>query len=197
MNQLTFKQYRQIDVIIWCVLTAVFETVASLASNRWFLLQAMTISISLTMVCLTMMRWNVYALLPSMIGALSFCIASEGQIKEYLVYCGGSFFCLLALPFLKKLGKERVRKNPPFLILFIIILYLSLVLGRWICSLAIEPSFNSLLAFLGTDVLSLLFALLVVFITRNVDGLFEDQKSYLLRLDRERKEAENTSNDLF
>lgn len=191
MNQLTFKQYRQIDLFIWCILTAVFEAIASLASNKWFVLQAMTISISLTMVAITMMRWNAFAVLPSLIGALASCIASGAETKEYLVYCGGSIFCLLALPVLKALKKDRVKKSFPYLLVFTVSLYLSLVLGRWICSLIFELSLSSILAFLGTDVLSLLFALLVLSLTKSADGLFEDQKAYLFRLERERNEQDN------
>jgi hypothetical protein len=39
-----------------------------------------------------------------------------------------------------------------------------------------------------SDLLSMGIAVLLILVLRRLDGMFEDQKSYLLRLDRERKE---------
>ena len=41
---------------------------------------------------------------------------------------------------------------------------------------------------LTTDIISLLFAFVIMFILRGVDGMIEDQKAYLFRLERQRKE---------
>ena len=73
MKQITFKQYRAIDITILCVMTAVFEAIAAMASDKWFNLQAMTVSVTLALVCITFMRWGLFALLPSFIGAFVYC----------------------------------------------------------------------------------------------------------------------------
>ncbi len=198
MNQITFKQYRNIDIVIFCILTAVFEAIASLATNRWFVLQAMAISITLTMTCITMMRWNTFAVLPSFIGAFVYCVASGGAIQQYVIYCGGSLFCLLALPILKKIGKEKVRSDFLRRTAFATLTYIFVVIGRWVFSLIFEQSIKSFLPFLTTDILSLLFAVVVLALAKNIDGLIEDQKSYLLRLDKERQEEQDANlNDNF
>lgn len=46
----------------------------------------------------------------------------------------------------------------------------------------------ALVVYLTTDIISLLFAEVIVVLLRKVDGMIEDQKSYLLRLEEERKE---------
>ncbi len=188
MKQITFKQYRQIDLAILCVLTAVFEAVATMASSTWFSLQAMTVSITLAIVCITFMRWNLFAILPSFIGAFVYCTVIRGSLAQYMIYCGGSLFVVLILPLVKKFTKDKIRNDFVIKLIFVSSAYLSIVLGRWCFSLIFEFKFNTLLAFLGTDVLSLLFAILVMVIAKNIDGLIEDQKSYLMRLEKERLE---------
>lgn len=198
MNQLTFSQYRKIDLALLCVLTAVFEFIATMATNKWFFLQAMAISITLAMTCITMFRWNAWGVLPSLVGAIVYCWVSCGTLSQFIIYCGGSLFCVAALPFLKKLGKENARTDFLKRTAFAIVTYLSITCGRWLISLIYQLSFDSLIRFISTDILSLLFAVVVLALLKNADGMIEDQKSYLLRLDRERKEEQsNNQNDDF
>lgn len=198
MKQITFKQYRNIDISILCILTAVFETIAALASDKWFVLQSMTVSITVALTCITFMRWSLYALIPSFIGAFVYCAVIGGNAKQFLIYCGGSLFVLIAFPILKKITKEKIRTDFFFKMVFACSVYLSLTLGRWICSLPFEFTLKTFVTFLGTDILSLLFAIVVLAIAKNVDGLIEDQKSYLLRLEKESKEEQEANlNDPF
>ena len=44
--------------------------------------------------------------------------------------------------------------------------------------------------FIWTDMLSLVFSLVVVYIVRLADGMFEDQKAYMFRKQREREAEE-------
>ena len=56
----------------------------------------------------------------------------------------------------------------------------------------------SFLTFITTDILSLLFAVVVMSLLKGADGMIEDQKEYLLRIDRESKEEESANlNDPF
>ncbi len=198
MKNITFKQYRTIDISILCALTVVFEAIATMASNQWFNLQAMSISISLTVACITLVRWNQFAFLPAFIGSFVYCFVSGASLSQYISYCGGSLFILLALPLMKKLTKEKIKKSFLTRALFVISAYLLIIVGRWCFSLPFAFTFNTLLAFLGTDVLSLLFAVLVLSLTASSDGFLEDQKAYLFRLERERQEEERANlNDPF
>ena len=198
MNQITFRQYKSIDLTLICIITAIFETIATLATNKWFHLQAMAISITLTMTCIAIMRWSAYAVIPSAIGSLAFCIVSVATPIQYLIYCGGSLFSLLSLFIVKCVGKEKLRRDFVWRLIFVSFTYLSTVLGRWLISLLFEPSLMSLITFITTDILSLLFAVVVMSLLKGADGMIEDQKEYLLRIDRESKEEEVANlNDPF
>ena len=198
MKQLSFKQYRNIDIFMLCLFTAIFEAIATFATIDWFALQAMAISITLAMVCIALMRWNGLAVIPALVGSFVYCVVSKATLQQFIVYCGACIFVLLALLPIKLLKKDRIRTNFVIRSVFVLATYLYIVLGRWICSLIFQPSLKSLLVFMTTDILSLVFAILVMTVVKNGDGLIEDQKSYLLRLDKERKENQFANlNDPF
>mgnify|MGYP007105065393 FL=1 len=58
-------------------------------------------------------------------------------------------------------------------------------------ALVFGASLDSLVMFLTTDSLSLLFAVVIVLIAGRLDGLFEDQRAYLIRTAEERKREQN------
>ena len=193
MKQITFKQYRTIDLVFLSLIAAIFESVATLATNYWFVKQPMAVSITLTITCIAALRWSEYALIPSLIGSIMHCIISGATIEQFLYYCAGSLLFLISIPLLKKLGKEKVRNDFIIRSFFAIVTYISIALGRWLLSLLFEANIKSLVIFLVTDILSLLFAIVVLTLAKGVDGLLEDQKSYLIRLDKERREEEEAN----
>lgn len=201
MKQISFKQYRKIDITILCILTAVFEGIATFAAgyDMWAA-QPLAVSITLTMVCIAMLRWGSLAVIPSLAGAITYCAVSGGTLKQYIIYISGGLFCLLAVPILNKLGKDNVRLDFFKRIVFILVVYASVGLGRWLVSLFFEFSLSSLIAFVLSpiELLSLLFAVIVVSLAKNADGLIEDQKSYLLRLEKEKQSDQDANtNDQF
>ena len=187
MKQITFKQYRSIDLVMLCVLTAVFEGIVTFATSEWFALQAMSVSITLAMTCIAMLRWNTFAVLPAIVGSLAFCVSSNATLQQYLIYCVGNIACLIAVPIVQRIDKEKIRLRFLRRTSFAISVYLCMALGNWIVSLLFEITISSLIAFVATDILSLLFAVLVLYICKGLDGVIEDQKAYLIRLDEERK----------
>ena len=186
-NQITFKQYRNIDLGIFCVLTAVFELIATFATSKWFPGQPMAISITLAMILIAMHRWSGFAAVIAVVGGAVFCLASSGSPEQFLIYCGGNVFALVSLIFFKLLTTSRVRESFLLVIAFSSTAYVAMALGRWLLSLPFGAGFAELVGFLVSDILSLLFAVLILWSCRAVDGLIEDQKAYLFRLERERK----------
>ena len=191
MKEITFKQYRNIDLTILAVLTAVFEAIATLASGKWFAAQPIALSVSVMMICIAMMRWSAYSAIVCAVGGAIFCLASGGNAQHYLIYMGGNLFALVSLVLFKIFGKEDIRKKIPKLLLFVFSTYFFVQLGRWLFSLFFGADLGELVAYLTTDVISLLLSIVVLILLRNVDGMIEDQKAYLLRLDKEKREAEN------
>ena len=61
-------------------------------------------------------------------------------------------------------------------------------LGRMLTSLLLGTDFQTSLGFFTTDALSLLFTGVILWIARRLDGIFENQKHYLLRIHKTEEE---------
>lgn len=190
MNQITFQQYRSLDLSIFTIVLVIFEAITTAATTKWFAAQPVAISISLALVCIVMMRWGFRAIIPAVAGGFIFCLVSGATIEQYLIYCIGNGFSLLALGVIRIFDKEVIRKSVPKLSLFALTAYLGMAFGRWLVSLAFGGDFMALVVYATTDIISLLFAEVLLLILRNTDGMIEDQKAYLLRVDREKREEQ-------
>ena len=187
MNNISFKQYRAIDLCIWVVILLIFEFVTATAAARWFPEELYTLSQTTAVLCIVMMRWGGYAVLHAVAGGAAFCLASGGSAEQFAVYCIGNCFALAALALFKAADKEKVRSKAYLTAIFTLIAFCGAQLGRWLVSLVFGAPLNSLIMFFATDSLTLLYSVVVVLVARRVDGLYEDQKSYLVRTESERK----------
>lgn len=179
------KRYQSMDLLIWTVLLFVFETVVVKAGTVWFRSQPWTLSLVPALVTIVYMRWGVYGIFYSALGGIAICFASKAGTEQYIVYVLGNLFSAASMLMLKKMGKEKIRGSVFFSLLFSTLVFLLMVLGRGVVSLVLGESVGALVDFLATDILSWVFALLIVWIARRLDGVFEDQISYLLRLKSE------------
>lgn len=191
MNNISFKQYRAIDLGIMAVILFVFETLTVLA-GKWFPMENYTLSPTTLMLCIVMMRWDGFAAIHAVVGGFAFCIVAGAEPKQFIIYCVGNCFALLGLIMLKVCGKEKVRSKIPFVLVYVVIVFISIQVGRWLVSMIFGSSFDSIITFLLADSLSLLFAAVSVLISRKMDGLFEDQKHYLIRTEEERMRERNS-----
>ena len=87
-----------------------------------------------------------------------------------------------------KVGKDRIRNSSLLSALFAVMITLFMQIGRYIVSLFIGGKIESIIDFITTDALSGVFAVVIILIVRRVDGLFEDQISYLRRIEDENEE---------
>ena len=189
---ISFRQYRTIDLILMMIILAVGEAVIVNAAKNWFPNELYILSPTVTIICIVMMRWGAFAAIHAIGGGLVFCIASGASPSQYAVYCIGNCMALAALVWFKALGKEKIKTSLPFSVLFTVTAFCGAVLGRWIVSLFFGGTVQDIFGFFASDSLSLAFAVLAVQLTRRLDGVFEDQKTYLFRVQAEknRREAE-------
>lgn len=197
---LSFKQYRAIDLTIMAVLLAISEAVVTVAATKWFPDQLFSVSTTLAIVCIVMMRWDGYAVLHAAVGGCVYCLVLGAPAQQFAIYCAGNCGALIALVLFKIVGKKRVAEKVFFSVLFVFAAYCGAESGRCAMSMILPDTmqtvrdagaWNMLIMFLTRDCISLLFAVLTVLISRRMDGLFEDQLTYLRRVnEEERKERE-------
>ena len=187
---LSFKQYRAIDLGIMLVMLAIAEALITHAATVWFPYEMYVLSPTIAIVCIVMMRWGGFAAIHAVGGGLALCLVSGAEPNQFAVYCLGNCFALVALILLKALGKEKVRSKPLLTALFTVIAFCGVQIGRWLVGLIIGGSVGDIISFFTTDSLSLIFALVAVMIARRINGLFEDQLAYLKRTQAERNKQQ-------
>ncbi len=185
-HQISFSRYRGIDLTIMAVLLAASQFLISKAI-KWFPSELYVISPVAVVVALVMMRWSGYAAIHAVLGGVLYTLFSGGGWQHYLIYGVGNTAALIALLFFKAFGKERVRLDAFLTVIFGLCVQLLMLLGRAGIAALLGYSPETCLGFITTDALSFVFTALVVWIIRRVEGLFEDQKNYLLRIERERQ----------
>ena len=189
MKQITFKEYRMLDLIIFTVFTIVFEAIATYASTKWFWAQAVSISVTLLLTCIVMMRWSGWAAIHAVAGGLVYCFCAGATTEQYIVYAVGNLAGLIALLLIKFIGKEKIRGSKLQLVLLATTAYVGMAAGRTLVSLVFAGRIQDFVLYITTDIISLLFASVVLVLIRKTDGMIEDQKAYLFRIDREEKET--------
>lgn len=174
-------EYRIIDLTIWAVMLAIFEFIIIMAARFWFPGQPFTVSLAAAVTAIVYMRWSWWGGIHAVIAGAVFCFFSGGSAEQAVIYCVGNLFSMLAVPLLLKVGKEQVRTR--FLSLVFPILVLALMQsGRALIALAMGASTGTAVAFFTTDSLSYLFTLVIIWIVGRLDGVYEDQRHYLLRI---------------
>lgn len=186
-RQISFGQYRAIDLTIMLVLQAVSQMVIHFAATVLYADQLYIVSPVAAVVALVMMRWNGWAAIHACVGGLLYALVAGGNWQHLLIYGIGNLLSLAALLMLKALGKEKIRKDALLTIIFAFLTQILMQLGRSAVAALLGYPADICIRFITTDLLSCLFCVVIVWSARRVEGLFEDQKHYLLRIQREHK----------
>lgn len=184
-NQISFSQYRTIDLSILMAMLAFSQFLIHLATFSWFPDQLYVVSPVAGITALVMMRWSGYAAVHALLGGVVFTALSGGTWEQFLIYGAGNLLALVMLTLFRIFGKEKIRKDAFLSVVFALGTQLLMQLGRaGVAALLGHPA-DVCIRFITTDVLSCLFTMLIIWIVRRVEGLFEDQKLYLLRIQEE------------
>lgn len=183
-RQRTWKEYRAIDLTLMAVMLAIFEFVIVCAVNWWFPGQQYTVSLAAAISSIVYMRWGVWGGIHAFIAGVVFCVFSGATMEQYVIYCIGNLFSLAAVILLKAAGKEKVRTGNLSLVFPVLVLLL-MQAGRAVMALLLGAAPQSVIGFFTTDSLSYIFTLVIIWIARRLDGVYEDQKHYLLRIHAE------------
>lgn len=185
-RQRSWKQYRAIDLAMLAVMLAVFEYIIVRAANWWFPGQPYAVSLAAAMTSIVYMRWGAWGAIHAVEAGVVYCFFSGADRGQYLIYCVGNLLSLAALVMLKKPGKEKVRQTRLGLVFPMLVLFL-MQAGRAAVAFALGAESAALLEFFTMDSLSYIFTLVIVWIAGRLDGIYEDQKHYLLRLQEQQQ----------
>ena len=184
-KQISFRQYRAMDLFLFTALLCGCEALITLGATRWFLGEPYTLSITPAVTAIVMVRWGGFAAIPAVLGAVVFCFVSGAALPQYLIYCVGNLASLLLTWFLCGSKWKHLHENVLLTMLYGMTTALLMQLGRLALGLVLGGSLQVCAGFVTTDTLSTLFAVLIVWIARRLDGMLEEQKHYLHRVAEE------------
>lgn len=184
-GQLSYRQYRRIDLTLFAVMLLAFESVIVMAAVRWFPGEPYMVSVTPVIAAIVMMRWGSWAAIHAFLGgAALYLISGAGKSQPilYAVYCLGNLGCLAGLIPLKKWGGEAVRNDTAKTLIFGAAVLLGMLTGRALVSLALIRNTGAIVFYFTPEAVTLLFTLVLMWIVRRIDGLFENQDHYLKRV---------------
>lgn len=188
-GKISFKQYRFTDLLIFAAILAAFELILHFAfkafeGNGAFF----TFSPMVPIIVLVMMRWGWISVFYAVGDGALFCLLNGAGFESYVIYCAGNAFVILLLFFTRFVGKERIRKSLYLSMLMVLLGWLLTVFGRSAVAACFGINFAEALTGQLWELISLAVGLLLIAGMRKLDGIFEDQKHYLLRMEEERLE---------
>lgn len=187
---MSFKQYRSIDLTLFIVMYAVCEFLVIKAATVWFD-EPYSISIMLPLLLVVMIRWDKYSIINAIVYALLFVYFHKGSLNQYLIYLIGNLGFMATLLLVNKVGKEKITKTFINSMGYALVGFLTMELSRGLAAMIISGEGPQVIVeFILTNMLSLVFSIVVIFIVRRVDGLFMDQKKYLLEINSDSQEID-------
>ncbi|MCR4793368.1 MAG: hypothetical protein K5871_11495 [Lachnospiraceae bacterium] len=190
-RQISYGQYRFIDNLLFGIILVVSEAVIISASGKWFPGQLYTVSASAAVVAIVMMRWGTWSAVHAALAGIVYVGIQGGTSEQLVIYIIGNEFALIAMLLIKTLGKDRIRGNVLLVIGYALTVQLLMQTGRGIVAVIMGAGIGAILNFITMDALSELFTILIVFTASRLDGIFEDQRSYLLGLQKQNQNGEN------
>ena len=187
---MSFKQYRMMDLMIFIAMYGLCEYLVIKAATVWFD-EPYSISIMLPLLLIVMMRWDKYSIINAIAYAVLFVFYQSGNLNQYLIYLIGNLGVMIELILLKKMGKDNIRSSFFNSMIYLLCGFVLMEVFRGIASIIIAGSdIGVILQFLMSDMLSLVFGVLVIIVVRRIDGLFVDQKQYLIELNSQKEKID-------
>ena len=190
-KQRTLRQYRAVDLSLFGLMLLLFESVIIQASTRWFPAQPWTVSLTPAVTAVVMFRWGPWCALHAALGGLVLC-AEQGAAfpSQYAVYMAGNLLSLAVWLFLRRPGRKALVSSTAFNTLaFGLAVLLFMQAGRAAVSLCFGWAPAKAAGFFTTEAVTDLFTLVILWIVRRLDGVLEDQRHYLLRVQEEMRNS--------
>ncbi len=189
---ISLRQYRLTDLFLFAVILVVFEVILHFAFKAFhgdFIFSPM-----LAITLIVMMRWGWPSIFYAVGDGLLYCLLNikDPSFSPYMfaIYIIGNAFVAVLFLMTRFMGKKKIRDRWYFSLLFATVGWIAVVLGRAITAACFGLGFvSALLAHFG-DLVSFAICLTIILVMRRLDGMFEDQKAFLKRLDEEKKEKE-------
>ena len=190
---ISLRQYRLTDLFLFAGILIAFDLLAHFTPRLFGSAAFFTFTLTVPIVLMVMIRWGWPCVLFAVgDGLFMSALNNTYSWQSYLCYSlGFAAITLLLIP-LKFIGKQKITGKWYFSVLFVVCAWLIMNFALTCFEAICGNDFAGMLVFnIGlnaTGMLSLAIGIVVILVVRRLDGMFEDQKHYLIRKDNERKE---------
>lgn len=187
---ISLRQYRFTDLFLFAAILVGFELIVHYAQIAFH--GEFTFSPMVAIVLLVMVRWGWESVFFAVGDGLLLCLLNMGTENftpsHFAVYIIGNACIMLVFLLFKLVGKQKIANKWYWCVLTVIAAWLLVVLGRATVHACFGVNFATAFVSQLFDCFSLFVGIIIILIMRKLDGMFEDQKQYLIRKDKERKE---------
>ena len=178
-----------IDLLLWAAILVIFEgLIFRAARSALFADQAFTVSLAAPVACIVYMRWGLPGGMHACLAGLVYGLLAGGSWRHLAVYGVGNLLSLAVVPLMNRVGRERIMQSVSLSLWIALGTLLLMQLGRVLLAmLLLEAPLSEALRFFTTDSLSAVFTLVIIWIVRRLDGVYEDQRHYLRRFHQEQE----------
>ena len=186
----SLSAYRRIDLALFAVILSVFEgVIVRVSGSVRFRDQAFTASLAAAVSGIVYMRWGAWGMLHAGLAGAVYCVFQGANAAQYACYVGGNLLSVFMVPVMNRIGRERIRQSRYYFIPVSLGVLALMQIGRSAIALALGAEVREAVLFFTTDSLSAVFTLVIVGIAQRLDGLYEDQRHYLRRIQDEERNS--------
>ena len=191
---ISFRQYKYTDLFFFALVLGISELLIFCAFRFWFqsTLDKFYVNFMLAIALTVIMRWGWVGGIYAVVDGVVLCAVQGAGWQTYLSYIIGTACIESVLLLTKFVGKEKIRSKWYLTLAYILVGWVSVNLGITCMSAILGTNFLSALAtsfgFGVYGALPLAATIVTIMVLRRLNGMFEDQKHYLLRQEEERKE---------
>lgn len=130
---MSLKKYKAVDLLVFTILAAIFELLCYYVTTNVDDFQVIFLSYSIVLSLISIFRWGLIGSIVVFVGGIASCIiSSESNHTHYFAYGIGSVIgvVLVALLFQYLIGREKLKKYPILLYVYLIVDFVVVIFIR-------------------------------------------------------------------
>ena len=130
---MSLKKYKAVDLLVFTILAAIFELLCYYVTTNVDDFQVIFLSYSIVLSLISIFRWGLIGSVVVFVGGVASCIiSSESNYTHYFAYGIGSVIgvVLVALLFQYLIGREKLKKYPILLYVYLIVDFVVVIFIR-------------------------------------------------------------------
>lgn len=189
---MSLKKYKAVDLLVFTILAAIFELLCYYVSTNVDDFKVIFLSYSIVLSLISIFRWGLIGSVVVFVGGIASCIiSSESNYTHYFAYGIGSVIgvVLVALLFQYLIGREKLKKYPILLYVYLIVDFVVVIFIRClIVSLFNINNFSEVLISslknqLVMQSMCLVISLVILLIANRKNGdMVVEMKSYIKKV---------------